>query len=154
MSDVFKQIEIKQKEYDSFNEHQKDNRARATLLASYAFILAGGSFTASVTLFASRPKDQLTPIIVNFLHLGWFNLFLSMAAFFAMVLIMIIRDYFSAEVNWRPRLKGKEPYLKTSMFNGVIVFFEIAMFATGLFGFSTLIYGLHKIMLAAINLVS
>ena len=154
MTDEIKLAELKRKDIDSFNDHQKDNRNRATQLANYSFILAGGSFTASLTLFASRPKGQLTPSIVYFLHLGWYNLFLSMVAFFAMVLVMIFRDYFFAEAVWRPKLTGKEPYLKGKKLTSAYVILELIMLSLGVFGFSTLFYGLYKIMQATFKLVS
>ncbi|NOT69588.1 MAG: hypothetical protein HOP04_15040 [Methylophilaceae bacterium] len=91
------EAEAKRKAVESFNDHQKDNRNRATQLANYAFILAGGSFTASVTVFASQPKEQITAAITHFLHASWYNLFLAMVAFFTMLTVMVIRDYFIAE---------------------------------------------------------
>ena len=148
------EAELRRKELDSFNDHQKDNRNRATQLANYAFLLAGGSFTASVTDFASRPKEQITAAIVHFLHVAWYNLFLSMVAFFTMVLVMIIRDYFVAEVNWRPRLNEKDPYLKGRKLICAYVIFELTLIAAGIFGSSTLCYGLYKIMQAAFKFVS
>jgi hypothetical protein len=146
--------EAKRKAVESFNDHQKDNRNRATQLANYAFILAGGSFTASVTVFASRPKEQITATIVHFLHAGWYNLFLAMVAFFTMLTVMVIRDYFIAEVGWRPQLTGKEPYLKGKKYYCTYIAFELLLFASGLFGFGTLSYGLYKIMGAACALVT
>jgi hypothetical protein len=148
------EAELRRKELDSFNDHQKDNRNRATQLANYAFLLAGGSFTASITVFSSRPKEQITASIVHFLHIGWYNLFLSMVAFFVLVLVMIFRDYFVAEVKWRPMLDGKEPYLKGQKFICTYVIFELVLIAAGIFGSATLCYGLYKTMQAAFKLVS
>jgi hypothetical protein len=146
--------DAQRKALDSFNDHQKDNRSRATQLVNYAFLLAGGSFTASVTVFSSRPKEQLTPALVQFLHDGWYNLFLSMVAFFALVTVMIVRDYFIAEANWRPRLHGKKPFLDGRPLTYIYVGFELLLFASGFFGFGTLSYGLYKIMEAACALVA
>ena len=148
------EAELRRKEIDSFNDHQKDNRNRATQLANYAFLLAGGSFTASVTIFASRPKEQITNTIVHFLHNGWYNLFIAMVSFFTMILVIVLRDYFIAEINWRPILDDREPYLKSKKYVGCYIVFEVIILAAGLFGFGTLIYGLYMIMEAASTLVS
>jgi len=146
--------DAQRKALDSFNDHQKDNRSRAAQLVNYAFLLAGGSFTASVTVFASRPREQLTPVIVHFLHDGWYNLFLSMVAFFAVVFVMIVRDYFVAEVTWRPKLSGKKPYLDGNPLTCAYVAFELLLMGAGFFGFGTLSVGLYNIMEAACALVA
>jgi hypothetical protein len=146
--------DAQRKALDSFNDHQKDNRSRATQLVNYAFLLAGGSFTASVTVFSSRSKEQLTPVLVQFLHDGWYNLFLSMVAFFTLVTVMIVRDYFIAEINWRPRLHKKKPFLEGKPLTYAYVGFELLLFGSGIFGFGTLSYGLYKIMEAACALVA
>lgn len=144
---------LDQKAFDSFNDHQKDNRGRATQLVNYAFLLAGGSFTASVTVFSSMQKTQLTPAIVRALHNGWYNLFLSMIAFFSFVAVMVVRDYVVAEVNWRPKLFGKSPYLEGRRLAYCYVGFEMLLIGSGVFGFGTLCYGLYNIMQAACSLV-
>ena len=142
------------KALDSFNDHQKDNRGRATQLVNYALLLAGGSFTASVTVFSSRPRELITPVIVHFLHDGWYNLFLSMVSFFAVVCVMIIRDYFIAEVTWRPKLFGKKPYLDGKPLTCAYVAFEVLLLGAGFFGFGTLSLGLYNIMKAACALIA
>ena len=146
--------ELLRKAFDSFNDHQKDNRGRATQLVNYAFLLAGGTFTASVTVFSSRPKNQITPIIVGYLQNGWYNLFLSMVAFFGLIFLMILRDYFTAEILWRPRLYGKQPYIQERLYKIIILCFEAAIFACGIFGFCALAYGLNQIMEAACSLIA
>ncbi len=154
MTEDTKSREAIQKAFDSFNDHQKDNRGRATQLVNYGFLLAGGSFTASVTVFSSRPKDQITEIIVRFLHDGWYNLFLSMVSFFALLTLMVVRDYFVAEVNWRPRLHGKKAWIEGKSLMCCYVVFELSLFVSGFFGFGTLSYGLYNIMEAACALVA
>lgn len=154
MTEKTNNFEAVQKAHDSFNDHQKDNRGRATQLVNYAFLLAGGSFTASVTIFASRPKGQLSPALVHLLHDGWYNLFLATIAFFALVFVMILRDYTIAEACWRPKLSGKAPYLQGKPLMYVYIFFESSIIGAGLFGFGTLSYGLYKIMEAACALVA
>ena len=144
----------KQKAFDSFNDHQKDNRGRATLLASYALALAAGSFTASITVFSSRTQGSLSTAIVKHLHDGWFSLFLSMASLFLFLVLMIVRDYLAAEVSWRPRLHGKAPYLNENVFKCCAVIFEFVLIAAGLFGLGVLCYGLYNIMEAACALVA
>lgn len=146
--------EKSKKAVESFNDHQKDNRNRATQLVNYAFLLAGGTFTASVTVFSSRPREQLTPAIVQFLHDGWYNLFLSMVAFFALVMVMVVRDYFVAEIRWRPTLMGKKPFLDGKPFVFAYVSFELLLLGSGFFGFGTLCSGLYNIMEAACALVA
>lgn len=154
MSDKSNNYEAVQKEYDSFNAHQKDNRGRTTQLVNYAFLLAGGSFTSSVALFASRPKDQMSLVLVNFLHVGWYNLFLATISFFAVVFIMILRDYIYAEACWRPKLSGQLPRIEGKWLSFFQIFFDFSIILAGLFGFATLSYGLYEIMEAACVLVA
>lgn len=154
MSESKETTETDQKAFDSFNEHQKDNRSRATQLVNYAFLLAGGTFTASITVFASRPKNQISPAIIGYLHNGWFNLFLSMVSFFALIFVMILRDYFIAEVTWRPRLYGKQSHMQGKKLAITLVAFEITLLSSGVFGFCTLSYGLYQIMEAACELIA
>lgn len=142
------------KELDSFNDHQKDNRNRATQLANYAFLLAGGSFTASVSVFVARPKDQITKAIAELLHEGWYSLFLAIIAYFTMLTFIVLRDYVVAEVHWRPVLDGKQPYLSGKKYTTCFVVFEIVILSAGIFGFYKLSYGLYDIMRAASALVA
>jgi len=154
MTDEDSENDFNQKEFDRFNDHQKDNRSRATQLVNYAFLLAGGTFTASVTVFTSRPKDQITSTIVSYLYNGWYNLFLSIVAFFGLIFVMIIRDYFTAEVIWRPTLYGGTSYISNKYFTVVFWAFEFVIVVSGIFGFCTLAYGLQQIMEAACALIA
>lgn len=143
-----------QKAFDSFNDHQKDNKGRATLLASYALALAAGTFTASVTVFSSRAGSQLPLATVKYLHDGWYSLFLAIATLFLFLTLIIVRDYFSAEAWWRPRLSGGEAYLPEKIYTRIIISFEILIFSAGLFGLSSLCFGLYKIMYAVRILIN
>jgi hypothetical protein len=146
--------DTKQKAKDSFNDYQKDTRGRVTQLANYAFLLAGSSFTATVTVFSSRPKSDLTPVLVQFLHSGWCSLFLSMAAFFALIAVMVVRDYSVAEMVWRPKIEGKQPLLNEAWFHRLWVSVEAVLLVLGIFGSGALCYGLYSIMMAARVLVA
>lgn len=141
------------KDLDSFNEHQADNRSRATQLVNYAFILAGGTFTTSVTVFASKPKSDITPAMVHYLHNGWYFLFFATVLFFSMIALIVLRDYFMAEVQWRPQLRGKSPYLKGKWYISFYILFEALILICGIWGAIDLIRGLNNIMFAAMSLV-
>lgn len=67
---------------------------------------------------------------------------------------MIVRDYFIAEVTWRPKLLGKEPYLNGKPLTCAYVAFELLLFGVGFFGFGTLSFGLYNIMEAACALIA
>ncbi|MBL0729665.1 hypothetical protein [Piscinibacter sp. HJYY11] len=149
-----KTAEDRHKAKDSFNDYQKDTRGRVTQLASYAFLLAGSSFTATVTVFSSRPRSELKPALVQFLHSGWCSLFLSMAAFFSLVAVMVIRDYFVAEAVWRPKIAGKKPLVDDVWFRRLWACFEVSLVILFILGSATLGYGLYNIMEAARALVA
>ncbi|WP_019897422.1 hypothetical protein [Methylotenera mobilis] len=143
----------RRKELDSFNAHQADNRSRATQLVNYAFILAGGTFTTSVTVFSSKPKAEITPAMVAYLHAGWYYLFYATVLFFSMIVLIILRDYYIAEVAWRPQLSGRSPYLKGKFYKLFYFMFESLIIISGIWGAIDLIRGLDRIMMAAMALV-
>ncbi|WP_024929909.1 hypothetical protein [Methylophilus sp. OH31] len=140
-------------ELDSFNIHQADNRNRATQLVNYAFILAGGTFTTSVTVFATKPKAEITPAMAGYLHHGWYYLFTATMCFFFMIMLIILRDYFMAEVSWRPRLDGKEPYLTEKTYKTIYILFELGILGCGIWGTINLCRGLNQTMFAAMALI-
>ncbi len=125
-----------------FNEHQKDNRTRATQLINYGFLLAGGTFTTSVTLFSSRPKELITPRILCNLRLSWWFLFAALILFFSFVVVMIVRDYLYAELHWRPTMNQRSPKLGGRIESYFKWTTEPALFITGMLGFIALFVGL------------
>jgi len=153
MKDLEVQREERRKDLNSFNQHQADNRNRATQLVNYAFILAGGTFTTSVTVFSSKPKAEITPSMVAYLHTGWYYLFYATVLFFAMIVLIILRDYYIAEVAWRPQLNGKTPYIKGKLYKFLYIIFEILILISGLWGAVDLFRGLDSTMKAAMTLV-
>lgn len=141
-----------QKQLDSFNDHQKDNRGRATLLANYVFVLAGACFTASITVFSSRPKEQITPAIVELIHSSWLSLFISVISFLAVIAIMIFRDYIFAELTWRRDLSRKRRYLEED--SPAYATVDAALLVCGLIGICTFTHGLYALIGAATLLIS
>jgi len=141
-----------QKRLDSFNDHQKDNRGRITLLANYVFVLAGASFTASVTVFSSRPKEEITSLISGLLHDSWFGLFASVVSFLAVIAIMIARDYFFAELTWRPSLTNETPVLNSR--SGVYKAVDFLLLLAGAVGIYAFVYGLYNLTKAATAFVT
>ncbi|MGI9047522.1 MAG: hypothetical protein ACR2FI_12220 [Burkholderiales bacterium] len=121
-----------------FNWHQQDVRNRAGSLAKSIFLLAGGTLTVSIGIFAGPSAPSLNSDLSFALKASWWCLFFAITFLLLALLVAIIRDYAFGE-RWRKHLDDEAVVVTDSpswieVVIWVLGLVGVAAFLTGLFG--------------------
>ena len=132
---------------EQFNAHQQDTSNRGTALVKAVLLIAGGALSVSIGIFAKSDSLELTAFSVKALQYSWFALFGAILLLITSLVIIIARDYAFGE-RWRDVLHGKKSELKER-----VVWVEVLVWATALFGYLLFIFGMLGLAVVASSAV-
>lgn len=135
-------------ELEIFNQHQADTRNRLNFLVQCLLLLAGGSLTASITVFTGSRTIQLTGIQPDVLTFSWWALIASMCLAVVVVAVVLLRDYALGE-RWRRSFK--DPSVDAS---GTPNWVEKVIIACGITSLLTFLLGFVGIGYVATSVVA
>ncbi|WP_183091180.1 MULTISPECIES: hypothetical protein [Vibrio] len=136
------------KEYEMFNQHQQDVRARADSLGKAVFVLSGGALTVSIGIFLKSDRLPLTDSALIVIRYSWWLLFAAIVFGVVMLATIIVRDYRFGE-RWR-KVLDKVPNIDAS---GKPAKLEVLIVVLGVLGIIAFILGMFGLAFVATETV-